>query len=352
MVEASFNCETTVTELNSKITKYFSLLFLSLIITLLSGNLAYGLDPTLTLTSCSTSNDGGNASEFPYIKTYTRSCTVNVTANGNSNIKVGVYSGSSTTNYRSGHGSNINYTTLSRFKVTGGDVTLQNIPSSGASSPLFIKTGISSDTNFSVSFYYKTYEADYGGTEYYQDFSVELYDSGSNEYSPPAVVNDSIDPINIDSISYITSTGTPSGTFTANEALKLGGTGSKTFDACTISAYANNTWSLKAKFGRLPTNGTETIPVSKVYYQCGGTGFVCVPSNPTFANVALTDYEIAHNDTNYPTDYTTGSSDGMSLSSKTVSVTYKVITDTNLYTKGDYTLDNPAHPLTYTITSP
>lgn len=298
--------------------KFFStksiILSAMLFLAFLSSNLPGFCAGTLTALSCGVPSP---TAAWPR-NTFTTTCTMNVTMGGDTDLKIGVYTGDYTTTKNSGNGSNITYTSPEhRFKALGPKQagTPANITTgdTGGTSTI-VRDSITTDqTGISVDLKYTTYEADYGGTEYTQPFTFALY----RDNNAAIDTSGSQMTFTIENKQYIHVTTDPTITLTgSSQVFSI----NQYFDSNTMTAEvrANNTWKLRTELLGVPTDGGKTIPKTSTYFKASGSGFENLATTRTqFADIN-TYYDVAQN-----TDGTnrTGTTDNINLDPVNVVVT-------------------------------
>ena len=282
------------------------------------------------------------------------SCTAVVTGiSSGTTYKLGIYTSNyTTTKIGSGHGSNLSYNSpvdssdflhpngTYRFQVDGpkqgrsGTTSVNITTNSGKNGVTVFQDQFSGVTAKTVDFdlYYRTYEADYGGTEYNQNFIVGLYggrNGGLILSSSPASPLD----FTIANKNYLAVSGPLSNTLSSSDIFPFNSLNDIDSNTITISVKANNTWRLQTLLAGNLISGSNNIPVSSNYFRATGSGFSNLASSKTqFAN-ANNYYNIAQNTSGV---YTTGTSDHINLSSINISIIYNVRT-TSIFSSGAYT---------------
>ncbi|EKE04268.1 MAG: hypothetical protein ACD_20C00090G0008 [uncultured bacterium] len=230
------------------------------------------------------------------------------------------------TNWGSGNGSNITYTTPeNRFKVLGPTQGATPADISTANPGIKVSALAKTETTASIDFelHYVTYDADYGGTTYNQPFQTLIHDIDAGNYisntQPPVTFT-------VEDVESIIISTPPSATVPTG--FNLG----QDYDSNTFTATvkANNNWTLQTLLTGNLTYNSYNIPVSSNYFRASGAGFTNLAPAKTQFGTANTYYNVAQGTH-------TGSSDGINLTSGIdVLMTYTVRT-TSLFAPAPYT---------------
>lgn len=270
---------------------------------------------------------------------FINNCTIVINRAGRVGLKVGVYATSYNTTKVSGNGPTpLDYrqpeTPDYRFKADG---PLQGGTPANITTNATVATGITlvknnintdGDANFSFNINYRTYEADYGDTNYTQVYRVRVF--RSTDVTAATTANQSYN-FQIANKQYITVSAPPDVTLSNSaQVFTLG----QYYDSnsLTVAVKANNTWKLQLKLAGDPTDATKTIPVASNYFYCSGAGFInLAPTRTSFA-LANTYYDAAQNNAGV---YRTGTADNINLSSVNVTTLLSLRT-TNVFDRGNY----------------
>lgn len=312
-----------------KINKFFAVLFLSVLLYLVSGMFYYASAASITGVSCPAPSA---TASWPR-NTFNTTCSVTVDITGETNVKIGIRTANTTTTKLSGNGSNLNYTTPEQ-RFTANSV---NVGTTVAD----VYTNISSSGDYNVPLAYITYEADYGDTNYQQDFTFVLRRS-----SDSAELGTSASSITftIANKQYVSVSASPTVTLTGSSQVFSTDQYYDAASAVTISVKANNTWKVQSKLAGNLISGGSNIPATSMYYKCtANAGFDCLYTTRTQYAAADTYYDIAQENSG---DYSTGTSDSINLDAKNVEFTTTLKT-TATFDKGDYTTTG-----TFKVTSP
>lgn len=302
---------------------YFSKLILKCLLSLiliLIGQKVYAA--SITGVSCS----APSASTSWPRNTFNSSCNVSVDITGESNVKIGIKTTNTSTAKLSGNGNNLDYTSPEqRFKSEGMSVS---------TSPSYVATNITSSGSSSIGVSYITYEADYGDTQYQQDFTFGLYRTSDN--AELSTYSTSI-TFTIANKQYIMISTAPTISLTGSAQVY---SDNQFYDANSFTATvkANNTWKLQTKLVDLPTDGPNNIPISSIYYKCDSDAlnYDCLYTSRTQVGSENTFYDLAQNNNG---DYFTGTSDNINLSGKNITVTYSLKTS-EAFLKGNFSTEN------------
>lgn len=296
--------------------------------------------PTLTNLSCGAVSA---TASWPR-NTFKTTCTMDITVDGETGLFVGAYVGDYITTKNSGNGSNITLTGPEhRLNVDGplqGGTPANVTTSNTGAAVTQVQNGINVDVSgLTVDVEYTTYEADLGDTNYTQNFTFAVYRDGTAAVSTQA----SSMTFTIANKQYIAVSAAPSVTLTSSSEIF---SVDQYYDSnnITVSVKANNTWKLQAKVaGNLSDGGTKTIPITSTYFSCSGAGFNNLAAARTQFAVADTYYDAAQETGG---DFSTGTSDNISLDAKNVTTTYSLKT-TSTFEKAIYTSDT-----TFNLISP
>ena len=327
---------------------YLLSLFWSIILLFFIAQAGYCITPTITSLSCST--DSGEASPTWPRNVFTETCNITINRDGETNLKIGVFTNDYVTTKGSGHGSTIYYDVGAdphspehRFKTNeSSNITTSNTGGSVA----IVKSGINTDGDATFTFYlkYTTYEADYGQTTYSQPFIVAVYRDNN---AATDTMSDSME-FAIVNKAYISSSGGPVIGLANSQAVFSNGSYYENTQNRTVTVKSNNSWRLYAKIlDSLPSDGVQSIPT---YFHCSGSGFLNKTSPPppnsnrTEFTAYNTNYQAAENNTG---EYRTGTTDYINLDGVGVIFTYALKTTGTAYNKGTFNSN-----LRYTLSYP
>lgn len=268
---------------------------------------------------------------------------MDVAVDGETGLKVGAFVNDYTTTRNSGNGTDITLTAPEhRFKADGPlqAGTPENITTSNLGGTVtVVQNNINSDVSgLSVELEYTTYEADYGDTNYTQNFTFAVYrDNGAAVDTASSSIS-----FTIENRQTLTVSTNPTVSLTSSADIF---SSNQYFDSnnITISVKANNTWKLDIKVAANLTDGGKTIPITSTTFRCSGAGFDNLAASRTQFAVADTYYGAAQN--NNGTNRT-GTSDNISLDAVDVTATYSAQT-TALFDQGNYSAVS-----TFQLTSP
>lgn len=295
--------------------------------------------PTISAFSCSTTPDkttydGINKTTYQY------NCSITVNRDGVNKLQVGIYAGALTPTKVSGAGTQTITITSpqDRFLVYGTKQRkTTGVPAAITTSSTFpaitiVKDNIRNDTaaNFTFKTYFEVFDADKAGNTFQQTYRMALFDkNGILQDEVPTSPGTYYVEFVVPEVVSISSTPAPVMTF--NTPAEIFGGASVYQQAeqnCVVTVRANNTWLVETKLDAKLASGSDTISGNRIYYEChAGIGYICTAGdgvrtkfnaqggNARYISVASDPNQIAG-------DYTTGSSDNMTLDPVDVTITH------------------------------